>query len=251
MKTGPPIAIVASLIGDPARANILTALMSGKALTASELADAAGVTAQTTSGHLARLLDGGLVLCVQQGRHRYFRLAAPDIADLLESLMGVAVRTGRSVRRTGPADAALRRARVCYDHLAGAEGVRLADGLCGKGVIASDGGSFSVTPAGRRFLCDFGLDMASIEAQRRPVCRACLDWSERRPHLGGALGAAMFRRLQDLGWLRRMPGTRAVQVTPPGEPGLRRLLDESSVPRQAEATTLTGLSMTLSTCASS
>jgi DNA-binding transcriptional ArsR family regulator len=224
MSQGPPIAIVANLIGDPARANMLSALMSGKALTASELAREAGVTAQTASGHLAKLQDGGLVLCTQQGRHRYFRLSAPEIADLLESLMGIAVTRGLAKTRTGPRDGALRRARVCYDHLAGEEGVWLVDGLVASGWLAVRDGGFAVTAPGRRHLCDFGLDMDTLEKQKRPLCRACLDWSERRPHLGGALGAALFRRFQDQGWMRRLEGSRVVQVTPKGQLGLRRML---------------------------
>jgi DNA-binding transcriptional ArsR family regulator len=224
MSHGPPIAIVANLIGDPARANMLTALMSGKALTASELAREAGVTAQTASGHLAKLQDGGLVLCTQQGRHRYFRLSAPEIADLLESLMGIAVTRGLAKTRTGPRDAALRRARVCYDHLAGEEGVRLADGLVSSGWLSAKDGGFAVTAPGRRYLCDFGLDMDALENQKRPLCRACLDWSERRPHLGGGLGAALLRRFQEQGWMRRLEGSRVVQVTPKGQLGLQRML---------------------------
>jgi DNA-binding transcriptional ArsR family regulator len=224
MSHGPPIAIVANLIGDPARANMLTALMSGKALTASELAREAGVTAQTASGHLAKLQDGGLVLCTQQGRHRYFRLSAPEIADLLESLMGIAVTRSLAKTRTGPRDGALRRARVCYDHLAGEEGIRLVDGLVASGWLSAKDGGFAVTVPGRRYLCDFGLDMDALEKQKRPLCRACLDWSERRPHLGGGLGAALFRRFQEQGWMRRLEGSRVVQVTPKGQLGLRGML---------------------------
>jgi DNA-binding transcriptional ArsR family regulator len=222
MRTGPPIAQVASLIGDPARANILGALMSGKALTASELAREAGVTAQTTSGHLAKLMDGGLILGVQQGRHRYYRLAGSEIADLLESLMGVAVRAGRPVR-TGPRQEALRAARVCYDHLAGAAGVRLIDAMLARGWLAEAGGSIIVSTAGEAWLASFGIDMAELKRQRRPLCRACLDWSERRTHLGGALGAALLTAMETRGWLRRIPGSCAVKVTPLGELELRRL----------------------------
>jgi DNA-binding transcriptional ArsR family regulator len=232
MSNGPPIALIASLIGDPARANMLLALMGGKALTASELANEAGVTPQTASGHLARLLDGGLVLCVRQGRHRYFRLSSPEIADLLESLMGIAVRRGRAKTWTGPRDQALRRARVCYDHLAGEVAVKLTDGLVSSRSLAVKDGAFVLTGAGRRFLCDFGIHIAALEQQRRPLCRACLDWSERRSHLGGALGAALLSRFEALGWMRRVAGSRIVQVTPKGQLGLRRLLAEAG-PRES------------------
>ena len=234
MSNGPPIALIASLIGDPARANMLLALMGGKALTASELANEAGVTPQTASGHLARLLDGGLLSFVQQGRHRYFRLASPEIADLLESLMGIAVRCVRPKARTGPRDQALRRARVCYDHLAGEEGVNLTDRLLSSGSLAVRDGSLVLTGAGRRFLCDFGIDIAALEQQRRPLCRACLDWSERRSHLGGAVGASLLLRFEALGWMRRVAGSRIVQVTPKGQLGLRRLLAEAGPRERSE-----------------
>ncbi len=222
MSNALSIATVASLIGDPARANMLAALMGGMALTATELAREAGVTASTASGHLARLLGGGLVLDVRQGRHRYFRLAGPEVAEVLESLMEVAAR-GDVRRRIGPKEAALRHARVCYDHLAGAAGVGLADGLLAAGHLAFEDQAFRATPSGRVFLCAFGVDMAALERQRRPLCRACLDWSERRPHLGGALGAALLARLIETGWMRRTAGSRVVQVTPAGQLGMARL----------------------------
>ncbi len=220
MRHGPAIATIASLIGDPARASMLSALMGGHELTATELAREGGVTAQTASGHLARLLDGGLVLAQQRGRHRYFRLASPAIADLLETLMSVAVRPGPARIRPGPRDADLRRARVCYDHLAGEEGLRLADGMVASGWLASPDQSFALMPEGRSALLARGIDMAALEGNRRPICRACLDWSERRPHLGGALGAALLRRFIDEGWLRRVDGSRALTITPTGRAGL-------------------------------
>jgi DNA-binding transcriptional ArsR family regulator len=235
MRTGPPIAQIASLIGDPARANILTALMSGKALTASELAREAGVTAQTTSGHLSKLRDGGLILGVQQGRHRYFRLAGAEIAELLEGLMDVAVRAVRPVR-TGPRDEAMRAARVCYDHLAGAAGVRLVDVMLSRGWLVDTGGNLAVTEAGEAWLASFGLDMAALRRQRRPLCRACLDWSERRTHLGGALGAALFAAMESKAWLRRVGVSRAICVTPLGDLELRRLAAEP-LPRQHGSST--------------
>ncbi len=232
MSIGPPIARVASLIGDPARASILAALMTGKALTASELARAAGVTAQTASGHLAKLTDGGLIFGVQQGRHRYYRLAGPEVADLLEGLMGLSVRTARAVR-TGPRDDAMRAARVCYDHLAGAAGVRLVDIMLMRGWFIDAGGSLIVSSAGEAWLTSFGVDVAALRRQRRPLCRACLDWSERRTHIGGALGAALFVAMEEKRWLRRAPGSRVVHITPLGELALSRLAkaaDELAVP---------------------
>jgi len=211
MKEGPVIASVAALLGDPARANILTALMDGRALTVSELAEAAGVTIQTASGHLAKLDAANLLTAEKQGRHRYFRLSDPDVAQVLEALMGLAQRTGATRVRTGPKDAALRAARVCYDHLAGERGVELLNGARQQGFIA-DKEPMALTGKGRAFFGEFGIDLARLEKGRRPVCRACLDWSERRSHLGGALGAAILSRLLEKGWVRRDAG-RVVTFT--------------------------------------
>jgi DNA-binding transcriptional ArsR family regulator len=205
MKDGPVIASVAALLGDPARANILTALMDGRALTVSELAAAAGVTIQTASGHLAKLDAARLLTAEKQGRHRYFRLSGPDVAQVLEALMGLAQRTGATRVRTGPKDAALRTARVCYDHLAGERGVELLNGARRQGFIAGRE-ELALTDRGRRFFAEFGIDLAKLEKGRRPLCRSCLDWSERRSHLGGALGAALLSRLVEMGWARREAG---------------------------------------------
>jgi DNA-binding transcriptional ArsR family regulator len=205
MAEGPLIASVAALIGDPARANMLTALLDGRALTVSELSQAAGVTIQTGSGHLARLGAANLLAAEKQGRHRYYRLSGPDVAQVLEALMGLAQRTGAVRVRTGPRDAALRSARVCYDHLAGERGVELLDAAQRQGLIAV-GRTLALTARGREFFTGFGVDLGKLEGGRRPVCRACLDWSERRSHLGGALGAAILSRLIESGWARREEG---------------------------------------------
>jgi DNA-binding transcriptional ArsR family regulator len=211
MKEGPAIASVAALLGDPARANILSALMDGRALTVSELAEAAGVTIQTASGHLSKLGAANLLTAEKQGRHRYFRLSGPDVAQVLEALMGLAQRTGATRVRTGPRHAALRAARVCYDHLAGERGVELLNGARQRDYIAGDE-QLVLTDRGRAFVGEFGIDLARLEKGRRPVCRACLDWSERRSHLGGALGAAILSRLLEKGWARRDAG-RVVTFT--------------------------------------
>jgi DNA-binding transcriptional ArsR family regulator len=205
MKEGPVIASVAALLGDPARANILTALMDGRALTVSELAEAAGVTIQTASGHLSKLEAAKLLTGEKQGRHRYYRLSGPDVAEVLEALMGLAQRTGATRVRTGPKDAALRSARTCYDHLAGERGVALLRGAQKQGLI-EDGEDLDLTDKGRAFFAAFGIDLAALEKGRRPVCRACLDWSERRSHLGGALGAAVLSRMIERQWVRRGSG---------------------------------------------
>ncbi len=208
--------MVASLLGDPARANMLTALIDGTALTAGELAREAGVTAQTASSHLAKLQAGGLVSVRRQGRHGYFSLTGPDVAAVLEGLMSLAVRTGRQRTRPGPADPALRRSRVCYDHLAGALGVALYDSLIERDLLRQDETGPSLTVAGERFFEDFGVDLGRLRTLKRPLCRSCLDWSARRSHLAGSLGAAVLDRLFALGWASRVKGTRLVAFTTTG-----------------------------------
>jgi DNA-binding transcriptional ArsR family regulator len=218
MKEGPDIALLGSLVGDPARANMLTALMSGKALTASELAAEAGVTLQTTSAHLRKLEDGGLLRQRRQGRHRYFSLAGDEVGSLLEAMMGFAAGKGHMRMRTGPKDPALRKARVCYNHLAGEMGVRMLDGLRAAGFVVDAGDDDLVlTEDGRSFVTRFGIDAAALERSRRPVCKSCLDWSARRSHLAGALGTALLDRFYEAGWARREPGTRIVRFTARGE----------------------------------
>ncbi|WP_029075774.1 ArsR/SmtB family transcription factor [Kaistia adipata] len=228
MKEGPVIASVAALIGDPARANMLTALMDGRALTVSELAEAAGVTLPTASSHLARLDAANLLAAERQGRHRYFRLADPEVARVLEALMGLAERTGAKRVRTGPRDAELRTARICYDHLAGERGVALLATLKRAGRIAGED-ELTVPPEGRAFFVDFGIDMDGLEKARRPVCKTCLDWSERRSHLGGALGAALLDRFLAEGWARRDPG-RVIAFSGAGLGALRNAFGEAIAP---------------------
>lgn len=218
MRDGPDIAGVAALIGDPARANILTALMTGKALTATELAQEAGVTPQTASTHLARLTDGGLVIPDRQGRHRYFRLAGIEVATTLEALMGLAAGTGHLRTRPGPKDAALRHARVCYNHMAGDRGVQLYNALTASGHIdANDLEIPRLTKAGIKWATEFGIDLAGLEKSRAPMCRNCLDWSERRHHLGGKLGRAILATMENKGWVTRQKTGRALTFTQQGE----------------------------------
>jgi DNA-binding transcriptional ArsR family regulator len=221
MKDGPNITSIATLIGDHARAQALTALMSGMALTATELATEAGVTKQTISAHLAKLVDAGLLAVEAQGRHRYFRLADGDVAQLLEALMGVAFRTGALRVRSSPREPALRKARVCYDHLAGELGVLMYDNLARQGAFAFTPDGLSLTDAGHALLRELGLEAARLEGQRRAACRSCLDWSERRHHLAGAVGQALLERFIELGWARRVPGTRVLAFSGEGEQRLR------------------------------
>lgn len=220
--SGNAIAEVAALIGDAARANILSALLGGKALTAGELASRAGVTPQTTSGHLAKLAAAGLIALEKQGRHRYYRLAAPEIAQAMESLMTVAAAGPQRHRPTGPRDEAMRIARTCYDHLAGRLGVALADSLGHAGHVVFCDGAGLVTDDGRHFLTDFGIDLTPRATDQRPLCRTCLDWSERRPHLAGRLGAALLWRTLELGWIARAGDSRAIRITRAGEEGFAR-----------------------------
>ncbi len=233
MLTTTAFARTAALIGDPARANMLAALMDGRALTARELAEAAGVTAQTASGHLAQLTGAGLLAMERQGRHRYHRLASSAVAQMLESIMAVAAGGAAPARpvRVGPRDAALRRARTCYDHLAGQLAVAIAERMTERGQIelSPDGGV--ITAAGTDFLRGLGVDVAAASARAarrgggqsgggRLFCRPCLDWSERRPHIAGAIGAALCATCFARGWIRRIEGTRAVAVTPAGRAAL-------------------------------
>ncbi|WP_075997261.1 ArsR/SmtB family transcription factor [Salaquimonas pukyongi] len=220
MKEGPDIARIGSLIGDPARANILTALMSGKALTASELAGEAGVTLQTASSHLSKLEDARLIFQRKQGRHRYYTLADDDVGSLLEAMMGFAAKRGLLRTRTGPADEALRKARICYDHLAGELGVSLYNGLAAGGHLEVSGENITLSESGNRLMAGFGIDLTALKTGRRPLCKSCLDWSERRTHLAGALGSALLDRFYDLGWARRAKNSRVIEFSREGEAAL-------------------------------
>ncbi len=224
MRNGPSIAPVAAAIGDPARANMLTALAGGSALTASELALEAGVAKQTASSHLARLSDAGLVAVEKQGRHHYYRLADADVARLLENLMGVAARKAPARVRPGPKEPALRHARVCYDHLAGDLGVALLDGMIAAKWMKADDEALAPTKLGVEKLAAFGVDVSELRGLKRPLCRACLDWSVRRHHLAGALGAAILEQVYARGWARRGRQSRVVEFTPTGETALKRAL---------------------------
>lgn len=216
---------VAALVGDTARATMLAALMSGQALTSSELASLANISRPTASGHLGKLVTARLLAVSRKRRNRYYRIASPLVARMLESIKAVAaIETPARHRPRSAQDDALRFARTCYDHLAGRLGVAIADALVARRlmVLTDEGGE--VTPAGARFLTEFGADLTTKSAGRRIFCRACLDWSERRYHVAGLVGAEIWRRCLELGWLARQPDTRAVQVTAAGRRGLRDTL---------------------------
>ncbi|MEJ1157697.1 ArsR/SmtB family transcription factor [Prosthecomicrobium sp. N25] len=216
MRNGPDIAGLAALIGDPARATILEALMSGLALTAGELAREAGVSPQTATAHLSKLRDAGLIVMAVQGRHRYYRLAGQDVAGAIEGLMGLSARLGRLRTRPGPRDAAMRMARVCYDHLAGELGVRMHDAFVERGLLGAGPEGLHLTEDGRRAFRAEGLDVAAASPKGRPLCRSCLDWSMRRPHLAGVLGADLLQAILSRGWASRDPASRAIRFTPQG-----------------------------------
>jgi DNA-binding transcriptional ArsR family regulator len=224
MVSGNTIAEIGALVGDSARANILAALMGGQALTASELAYRAGVTAQTTSGHLAKLTAAGLLSLMPQGRHRYYRLASPLIGQMLESMAVATVQGPPRYRPRSRIDDDLQQARTCYDHLAGRLGVALADALVARGhlMLGDDGGV--TTRRGERFFAKWGIDLAEAARQKRCFCRPCLDWSERRAHIAGALGAKLAERCFELDWVRRHKDSRALTITRRGIQGLDSLL---------------------------
>jgi DNA-binding transcriptional ArsR family regulator len=229
MVAGANMVEVAALVGDTARATMLTALMGGQALTASELASLAHVTRPTASGHLGKLAAARLVAVAHKRRNRYYRIASPLVARMLESIKAVAAL--ETPARYQPRSAhAMRFARSCYDHLAGRLGVALADALVAKKfIVLGDEGS-ALTARGRKFLCDFGADLTATSASRRIFCRACLDWSERRCHVVGLVGAAILTRLVALNWLARQRGSRALRLTPAGQRGLREAFGIAAAP---------------------
>lgn len=213
MKEGPQIARVAALVADPARSAMLIALMDGRALTATELAALGGITKQTASSHLAKLVDGEILSVEAQGRHRYFRLSGPHVAGLLEALM-VFSSDAAPPLRTGPNDPALRKARICYDHLAGEMGVTLFDRMRDDRWLEND---LTLTDRGWSKLSEIGLKPEALPASNRPLCRSCLDWSQRRHHMAGRIGKSMLDRLIVLTWARRLPASRVISFSPEGE----------------------------------
>jgi DNA-binding transcriptional ArsR family regulator len=226
MHGDPDIASVAAVIGNPARGRMLSAMVGGRAMPASELARVAQVSPSTASAHLARLTGSGLVAVERHGRHRYHRLADERVAQVIEGLAALAPsRPVRSLREANQS-AAERTARSCYDHLAGAVAVALADRLCESGALDRDG-------LGLRDAAPFealGVDVDALAGGRRPLTRSCLDWSERRPHLAGGLGAALLQALLASAWAVRRPPGRALAITPRGRAGLRDALGLDMAP---------------------
>ncbi len=217
MREGPDFARIAALIGDPARANILTALMSGKALTASELANEAGISPQTASAHLTKMRAAGLVLERKSGRHKYFNIANDEVAHVLEALMGLAANAGHLRTRPGPKDTAMREARVCYNHLAGHMGVQMFRSMRGRNFLTGPEDRLELSQAGQGFIVSLGIDVEDLPKSKSPLCKSCLDWSARESHLAGKLGRALLTRFYELGWARRIPDSRVVTFSPTGK----------------------------------
>ncbi len=217
------VAAVAALVAEPSRARVLDALMGGTSLPAGELARRAGIAPSTASEHLARLLEGGLVRCEPQGRERRYRLASQGVAEALEALARIAPAEPVNSLRAAGRSAALRQARTCYDHLAGQLGVGLTEALVARKLLLVGDGAFILSARGESRLAGLGVDVEGARAARRPFARACLDWSERRPHLAGALGAAVADALFTHKWLLRRPGDRALALPPRGEAALEQL----------------------------
>jgi DNA-binding transcriptional ArsR family regulator len=216
MVAEPDIAALGALLADDSRSSMLLALLGGDAISAGELARVAGVSPSGASAHLRRLREGGLVVDEVGGRNRFFRLASPELAEALEALARIAPPRAPGDLRTAEVGRALKRARTCYDHFAGELGVALTEALVERDLLARGGESYSVTPAGASWLAGLELDVAELERKRRSFARACLDWSERRPHLAGSLGAAIAATFFARGWARRLPRGRAISVTPAG-----------------------------------
>ncbi len=216
MNDTPNISRIAALIGDPARANMLMALMQGGARTVSELSVEAGVGLATASSHVAQLQAGGLIIARKSGRHKYLELASGEVAALVEQLMALSGLTAPMRRRPGPKDAALRHARVCYDHLAGAAGVQLYQSLTQRGYLAHGADGLGLSAQGKQFAVDFGLHESDLHAGKPPLCRECLDWSMRKSHLAGRLGRALLAQMEEKGWLRRTAASRSLTFSASG-----------------------------------
>jgi DNA-binding transcriptional ArsR family regulator len=219
MTEAPNITRLAAPLADPARARMVMLLIDGRARTVTELAQATGLTKASASEHATRLVDAGLLQAARQGRHKYLTLASPDVARLIEAMMALAPTDPRPF---GPRDPALREARLCYNHLAGAMGVALYRSLSARGFLAHVAGGLDLTPPGRTFCLSQGLTETDLVPGRSPLCRDCLDWSERQSHLGGRLGRLLLSRMESRGWFLRRDGSRALTVSPPGRAAFAR-----------------------------
>lgn len=222
-NTEPDLAAIASLVAEPARAAIVGELFDGRALPAGELARAAGVSPATASAHLAKLVDGNLLDVVSQGRHRYYRIASAEVAQALETLGALAPRRPVKSLRNALRTERLRDARSCYDHLAGRYATALAGALVERGALERDGDGFRLGAAGREMLAELGVDVSAVVKRADEHVRGCLDWTERRPHIGGPLGRALLTAFLERGYFARGSEARVLRVTPQGQAALERL----------------------------
>lgn len=223
MGINPNMAEIAALLGETSRATILASMMDGRFHTASELAYMAAIKPQTASFHLAKLVEGKLIKVEKQGRHRYFQLAGEDIAQFLESFLAISPPPEiRSLRQSSQIKL-LQDARTCYDHLAGKLGVQLTESMLKAGYLTLEGKQFVLTDEGILFFTTFGIDLTALKRKRRSFSHACLDWSERRYHLAGALGSELLNQFFNLGWLIRVPSIRAIKVTEKGKIGFKEV----------------------------
>lgn len=221
MRAEPDVSTIAALIGDPTRATMLSALMSGQSLPASELAYRAHITAQTASSHLAKLVDGGLLTMQRTGRHHYYQLKSAEVAHLLEALAVVAPAPRVKSLNESETLKALQTARTCYDHLAGKLGVAVTQALLDQNFVKLDETDYQVTAEGAKWLAAWDIDESQLHKSRRKFACTCLDWSERRYHMAGALGASVAAKFFEKGWVTRVKGTRALRITDSGRKGLK------------------------------
>ncbi len=217
----PDISSLAALIGEPARGRILFALLDGRSLPATELAQRSGITCQTTSSHLAKLVEGELLQVIPQGRHRYYRIANARVAELLESMARFAPRKETDGSKL---KSPIQIARTCYNHLAGRLGVRITEAIVGRGLLREVGRDYQITKKGAQWFSDFGIDIGALRKSGRVFARQCLDWSERRNHLAGALGSVLAEQIFERGWIERVRENRAVRITELGHLELKRQL---------------------------
>ncbi|MCR8641124.1 winged helix-turn-helix domain-containing protein [Paenibacillus sp. N1-5-1-14] len=215
------VSLIASLISEPSRAAILSVLMDGRMHTATELAAKARIKPQTASFHLAKMIEAQALTVQQQGRHRYYGIHNPEVAHVMESLLSITPLTPIKSLNQATEDQAIRRARTCYDHLAGNLGVRLTESLRNQLIVEEVGKEYVVTQKGEAFFANLNIDLAQVRTKRRAFCLQCLDWSERRYHLAGAVGHALLERLLELQWIERLPKTRAIRITPDGLIGFK------------------------------
>ncbi|ADM68352.1 hypothetical protein GMA19_00499 [Paenibacillus polymyxa E681] len=223
MSTKSNVAMIASLVSEPSRAAILTALLDGRFHTASELAHMAGIKPQTASFHLAKMTEAQVVIVEKQGRHRYFGIQDPEVAQVMESLLSIAPPVPIKSFTHAFENEALRLARTCYDHVAGQLGVQLMSFFIQKGILFEDQDGLHITEPGEAFFTDFQIDLTKTRQKRRSFSHKCLDWSERRHHLAGALGSALLDRLFELHWIERLPTTRAIRITADGKRGFKEI----------------------------